>query len=233
MPVFALGRQIAFPRVELAEPDGLLAVGGDLTPARLIHAYTLGIFPWYSQGSPILWWSPDPRLVLFPEDFHLPRSLRRTLNSRRFRITFDTCFSEVVTACAAAQRPQGAGTWLVPEMQRAYNLLHRAGLAHSVEVWEGQDLAGGLYGIALGRVFFGESMFYSRPNASKVALVNLVGLLRSRGFIMLDCQQTTEHMLRFGAREIPRSLFIRLLQQGLEMSGEGGRPEVRPAPRKE
>lgn len=222
MPVYALGRQIAFPPVEMAELDGLLAVGGDLSPARLIHAYTLGIFPWYGPGSPILWWSPDPRLALFPEAFHVPRSLRRILNSRRFRITCDTCFAQVAVACAGMLRAQGPGTWLVPEMQQAYGLLHQAGLAHSVEVWEAGELAGGLYGIALGRIFFGESMFHTRPNASKVALVELMRLLKAWKFQLLDCQQTTAHMLRHGAREIPRSLFLKLLQQALEHPGVVG-----------
>ncbi|HDQ41403.1 MAG TPA: leucyl/phenylalanyl-tRNA--protein transferase [Desulfonatronum sp.] len=216
MPVHALGRQIAFPLVEMAEPDGLLAVGGDLSPARLIHAYTLGIFPWYGPGAPILWWSPDPRLVLFPEDLHIPRSLRRVLNSGRFCVTYDTCFDEVIAACANTSRRQGPGTWLVPEMQQAYCLLHQAGVAHSVEVWEKNDLVGGLYGLALGRAFFGESMFHARANASKVALVDLIGILRAWKFQLVDCQQTTEHMLRHGAREIPRQLFLKLLQQALE-----------------
>ncbi len=216
MPVHALGRQIAFPLVEMAEPDGLLAVGGDLSPARLIHAYTLGIFPWYGPGSPILWWSPDPRLVLFPEDMHIPRSLRRVLNSRLFQVSYDTCFDEVVAACATVDRAQGPGTWLVPEMQKAYGLLHQAGVAHSVEVWERGALVGGLYGLALGRVFFGESMFHIRPNASKVAVVELIERLRTWEFQLVDCQQTTEHMQRHGAREIPRSLFMKVLQQAQE-----------------
>lgn len=216
MPLHALGREIAFPLVEMAEPDGLLAVGGDLSPARLIHAYTLGIFPWYGPGSPILWWAPDPRLVLFPSEFHIPRSLRRVLNGKRFHITFDTCFARVISACAGKTRPQGPGTWLVPEMQQAYCLLHQAGLAHSVEVWSEDALVGGLYGIALGRAFFGESMFFLQSNASKVALAALIERLGNWGFELIDCQQTTEHMLRHGAREIPRSMFMRLLDRALE-----------------
>lgn len=216
MPVYALGNLIAFPPLELSEPDGLLAVGGDLSPARLIHAYTQGIFPWYGPNSPILWWSPDPRLVLFPEAFHVSRSLRRVLNSKKFRVTYDTCFDRVVEACARAIRPQGPGTWLVPEMQQAYGLLHQAGLAHSVEAWAEGKLAGGVYGIALGRAFFGESMFHVRPNASKVALAHLVQKLTSWDFQLIDCQQTTGHMLRHGAREVPRTLFMRLLHHALE-----------------
>ncbi len=216
MPVYALGSQIVFPLVEMAEPNGLLAVGGDLHPARLIQAYTLGIFPWYGPNSPILWWSPDPRLALFPEDFHVSRSLRRVLNSRRFEVSYDTCFARVVAACADAVRSQGPGTWLVPEMQRAYGLLHQAGLAHSAEVWEEGELVGGLYGVALGRAFFGESMFHVRNNASKVALADLVRRLRAWGFHLIDCQQATEHMMRHGAREIPRRLFTKLLHKALE-----------------
>lgn len=221
MPIHVLGRQIVFPPVEMAEPDGLLAVGGDLSPARLIHAYTSGIFPWYGPGSPILWWSPDPRLVLFPKSFHIPRSLRRILNSGRFHVTYDTCFDRVIAACAEVVRDT-PGTWLVPEMQQAYRLLHRAGLAHSVEVWEGGGLAGGLYGFALGRAFFGESMFHIRPNASKVALVNLMCRLRAWKFHLVDCQQTTKHMLRHGAREIRRSHFMELLRQALNQPEVAG-----------
>jgi leucyl/phenylalanyl-tRNA--protein transferase len=216
MPIYALGSHLAFPRVEMAEPDGLLAVGGDLSPARLIQAYTQGIFPWYGPSSPILWWSPDPRPVLFPKDFHIPRSLRRVLNSRRFEVSYDTCFARVVAACADAVRPQGSGTWLVPEMQQAYYLLHQAGLAHSAEVWAGGELVGGLYGVALGRAFFGESMFHLRDNASKVALTDLVKRLRAWDFQLIDCQQATEHMIRHGAREIPRRLFMKLLHKALE-----------------
>ncbi len=213
MPVHALHPQIIFPPVEQAEPDGLLAVGGDLSPERLLHAYSKGIFPWYGPGSPILWWSPDPRLVLFPEELHVSRSLRKVLRREPFQVSFDRAFPEVIGYCAAASRPDGPGTWLVPDMQRAYNLLHEVGLAHSVEVWESGELVGGLYGVALGRVFFGESMFHLRPNASKVALVHLVQRLRRWDFQLLDCQQTTAHMQRFGAREIRRWEFMTILEE--------------------
>lgn len=210
MTVYLLPQDtIAFPHPALAEPDGLLAVGGDLSPQRLMAAYSRGIFPWYCEDTPILWWSPDPRLVLFPDELHVPRSLRRTINSRRFTVTVDVAFNKVVEACATAPRPGQPGTWLLPEMRRAYKRLHRGGLAHSVEAWDADgNLVGGIYGVDLGRVFFGESMFFARPDASKTALVWLVRLLRHWRYGFMDCQQTTAHMLRFGAREIPRAEFM-------------------------
>ncbi|SDB01748.1 leucyl/phenylalanyl-tRNA--protein transferase [Desulfonatronum thiosulfatophilum] len=213
MPVYALNHRIVFPPVENAEPDGLLAVGGDLTPERLFHAYSLGIFPWYAPGSPILWWSPDPRLVLFPEELHISSSLRKFLRRNAFQVSFDKAFKYVITRCATVPRPNGPGTWLVPEMRCAYIKLHEVGVAHSVEVWEGGELVGGIYGVALGRIFFGESMFHTRANASKVALIHLVQRLRRWDFQVLDCQQTTQHMLRFGAREIPRTQFMTILEE--------------------
>ncbi|MFW5734727.1 MAG: leucyl/phenylalanyl-tRNA--protein transferase, partial [Oceanidesulfovibrio sp.] len=160
---------VGFPDPQGADPDGLLAVGGDLSPRRLAAAYAMGIFPWYHQGSPILWWSPDPRLVLEPSRLHVPKSLRRVLNKGRFRFTLDQDFQAVMRNCARAPRPQGDGTWIVEEMVQAYVTLHQAGFAHSVEVWRNDRLAGGLYGVALGRVFFGESMFFLEPDASKAA----------------------------------------------------------------
>lgn len=223
MPVYLLPPdRIAFPHPERADPCGLLAVGGDLSPARLLLGYSRGIFPWYSDGEPILWWSPDPRLALFPEELHVPRSLRRVLNRGRYAITLDTAFPAVIRACARVPRPQRAGTWLTPEMVRAYETLHRMGRAHSVEAWQDGELAGGLYGVALGRVFFGESMFHRAPDASKACLVRLVELLQGWGFTLLDCQQTTPHMQRFGAREIPRSEFLQRLESAvLEGRGPG------------
>ncbi|TVR01906.1 MAG: leucyl/phenylalanyl-tRNA--protein transferase [Desulfovibrionales bacterium] len=213
MPVHALSPRILFPPVEHAEPDGLLAVGGDLSPERLLHAYSKGIFPWYGPGSPILWWTPDPRLVLFPQELHIPRSLGKLMRKSSFHVSFDRDFPRVIAHCAAMPRRGGPGTWLVPEMQIAYNLLHDVGLAHSVEIWEDGVLVGGLYGVALGRVFFGESMFHVRPNASKFALVHLVRRLRRWNFQMVDCQQTTPHMQRFGAREIRRPEFMAILEE--------------------
>lgn len=215
MTIYRLFEQPVFPDPEEADPDGLLAIGGDLSPRRLVTAYALGIFPWYAEGSPILWWTPDPRLVLFPGELHVPASLRRVLNSGRFRFSLDTAFAEVMRACAGAQRPGQSGTWIVPDMLRAYQELHRLNLAHSAEAWLDGELVGGVYGVALGGVFFGESMFHKTANASKALFVTLVRWLGERGCEMIDCQQTTPHMLRFGARELPRREFLVRLRQGL------------------
>ncbi len=212
MPIFSLSKDIAFPPPELAEPDGLLALGGDLSPERLILAYRMGIFPWYSENTPILWWSPDPRLVLFVDELHVSHSLKRVLKKNRFRVTVDRAFHRVIHECASVRIERGEETWLVPEMIRAYQRLHRLGYAHSVESWLDDELAGGLYGIAIGRVFFGESMFSRVSEASKVAFVHLVDRLTRSGYALVDCQVTTQHMKRFGAREIPRSEFLKLLR---------------------
>ena len=216
MPVFQLYDAPVFPHPDLAEEDGLLALGGDLSVPRLLQAYAWTVFPWYSEETPLLWWSPDPRLVLFCDEFHMPRSLRRTLNKGEFRLSVDQSFEQIIQGCARAKRPEGEGTWLTPEMIDAYSELHRQGHAHCVATWQGEELVGGIYGVALGRIFYGESMFYSVPNASKAALVALVQVLRERGFTAMDCQQTTAHMLRFGAREIPRGQLLHLVQKGLE-----------------
>lgn len=212
-----------FPDVEQAErePDGLLAVGGDLSSERLLNAYRQGIFPWYSQGQPILWWSPDPRLVLYPQRLRVSRSLRKTLRRRYFTVTLDQAFGAVIEACAGA-RPGASGTWLVPDMRRAYTHLHHQHLAHSVEVWADGELAGGLYGVAVGRVFFGESMFSRRSDASKVALVYLVDRLLSWGYALIDCQVYTEHLERMGAEEIARPLFTQLLDTWCQLPGRAG-----------
>jgi len=207
MPVFRLIDKPVFPSPEFAEPDGLLAIGGDLHPARLIMAYSLGIFPWFSEGDPILWWSPAPRLVLFPGEFHLPRRLRRTLNAHTFALSADTAFAEVVAGCATASGRREQGTWITPEMQRAYSRLHELGFAHSIECWRDGQLAGGLYGVCLDRIFFGESMFTRVTGASKVALAILVQQALRLGIAMIDCQMTTGHLLRFGARELTREAF--------------------------
>ena len=201
-----------FPPVRMAlrDPDGLLAAGGDLAPNRLLRAYRHGIFPWYGPGEPILWWSPDPRTVLFPERLHISRRLARTLRQDRFRISYDTCFERVVSACAAP-RPEVRGTWITPEMTAAYLQLHTLGHAHAIEVWQGESLVGGLYGVALGRVFFGESMFSSVRDASKVALVHLCARLRHLGYGLLDCQVVSGHLLRMGAEQLPRTRFLSLL----------------------
>lgn len=212
MAIFSLNKDLVFPPPDLAEPDGLLAIGGDLSPRRLLLAYRQGIFPWYAPGTPILWWSPDPRLVLFPDELRISHSLRRVLKKARFRVTFDAAFRAVIEACALVRIRQGEETWLVPEMIEAYHRLHRMGAAHSVETWLDGQLVGGLYGVAVGRVFFGESMFSIVSDASKVALVHLVERLKGSGYDFIDCQVTTKHLLRMGAREIPRTEFLERLQ---------------------
>jgi leucyl/phenylalanyl-tRNA--protein transferase len=211
MPVFRLTQELAFPPPHYAEPDGLLAVGGELSSERLLLAYQQGIFPWYSSETPPLWWSPDPRLVLFPEELKVSKSLQRVLKKNAFRVTFDQAFLDVIQRCALVRRGYGEGTWILPEMVNAYHLLHQLGYAHSVESWQEGELVGGLYGVAIGRVFFGESMFTQKTDASKVALVRLVQLLRHWDFDLIDCQVTTAHLQRLGAREISRKEFLRHL----------------------
>ncbi|MBP6808669.1 MAG: leucyl/phenylalanyl-tRNA--protein transferase [Chromatiaceae bacterium] len=213
-----------FPDVSLAErePDGLLAIGGDLDPRRLLNAYRHGIFPWFSAGDPILWWSPDPRTVLLPNRVHISRSLAKTLRRGHFQITLDQAFHQVIGACAGLRR-HGNGTWLVPMMIRAYQRLHRAGWAHSVEVWQDGDLVGGLYGVSLGRVFFGESMFSLVSDASKVALVHLCRTLEDRGYGLIDCQMATDHLLSLGALQIPRAAFTATLEL---LCADPGTPEL-------
>lgn len=202
----------AFPPLECAldDPPGLLAAGGDLRPERLLTAYRQGVFPWYEEPQPILWWSPDPRTVLFPDELHLAASLRRTLRRRIYEVTADRCFERVIAACAAP-RPGAHGTWIGPDMRKAYCALHHLGHAHSFEAWHGQELLGGLYGIAIGNIFFGESMFSRADDASKVAFVHLAGQLRAWGFTLIDCQQDTPHLRRLGARCIPRARFRDIL----------------------
>lgn len=209
-----------FPPVENAaqEPDGLLAVGGDLSPTRLLNAYRHGIFPWYSSEQPILWWAPDPRTVLFPERIRISRSLGKTLRNRNYQFTFDSAFTEVINACATPQ-PGREETWITEEMKQAYIQLHRLGFAHSAEVREKNRLVGGLYGIAIGRVFFGESMFSLVRDASKIALVHLAHSLADRGFGVIDCQVYTPHLISLGAEEIERRRFCDLLQRYCNQPG--------------
>lgn len=205
-----------FPPAEeaLREPDGLLALGGDLSPERLAYAYRHGIFPWYSDDQPILWWSPDPRCVLFPDQIHVSRSLRRTLNQRQFRITTDQAFRRIIHLCGST-RPEG--TWITDEMEQAYIELHRQGLAHSIEAWNHRnELVGGLYGLAIGRCFFGESMFSLETNASKTILVHLCGELAQSGYRLMDCQVESPHLLRMGARTIPREQFLTILGETID-----------------
>ncbi len=216
MPVFRLNRDIIFPDPGLAEPNGLLAIGGDLSPARLLTAYRQGIFPWYSDADPILWWSPMPRLVLFPEQFHLPKRLARTIRQQIFQVTADTAFAEVIDTCAAIREENGEGTWITTAMKQAYITLHEQGYAHSMECWFEGKLVGGLYGICLDRVFFGESMFSSKTDASKVALVSLVRYAEKTGIRAIDCQMTTQHLLSFGSREIDRDQFQELLERFIQ-----------------
>ncbi len=212
-----------FPPVELASPEGLLAVGGDLRAERLIEAYRHGIFPWYNPGQPILWWSPDPRTVLFPAKLHVAHSLRKTLRRKKFTVTLDTAFREVMQACAARRddRP-GHGTWITPEMIEAYCLLHERGLAHSVESWLDGKLVGGLYGVALGSAFFGESMFAHATDASKVAFVQLVRQLQCWGFGLIDCQLPSVHLTSLGAEPIRRRDFLERLERALQQPGRPG-----------
>jgi leucyl/phenylalanyl-tRNA---protein transferase len=207
-----LGPTDRFPPLEqaLADPDGLLAAGGTLDAARLIDAYRQGIFPWSSDGQPLLWWSPDPRMVLFADEFRVSRSLRKRIREGRLEIRVDTAFDEVMAACAEPRDGQ-AGTWITAAMRRAYGDLHRLGYAHSVEAWRDGCLAGGLYGVAIGRVFFGESMFARATDASKVALAHLVAMLREQGVPIIDCQQQTSHLASLGARPIPRAEFAAIL----------------------
>jgi leucyl/phenylalanyl-tRNA--protein transferase len=203
-----------FPPVEqaLSQPNGLLAAGGNLTPARLLDAYRHGIFPWFNADDPILWWSPDPRMVLFPGEFKISHSLRKTLRNQVYEMRADTAFEQVMRACAAPRNGQ-VGTWIHEDMIAAYSILHRMGYAHSVETWQDGELVGGLYGVAIGRMFYGESMFSRRSDASKVALAHLASQLRRWNFGMIDCQMNTRHLASLGAHEIPRAEFVNKLQE--------------------
>lgn len=207
---------LIFPPPELAEKDGLLAIGGDLRPERLLLAYSMGIFPWFDEDSPIMWWSLDPRMVLFPNKLKVTASLRQTLRSGRFQVTFDEAFNQVIAACAGINRPNQDGTWINAEMIKAYQALHQEGYAHSVEVWRENQLAGGLYGVSLGRIFFGESMFFRQSNASKVALWHLTERLKGWGFQLIDTQQDTQHLRSLGAETVSGEAFNKLLRQALQ-----------------
>ena len=213
-----------FPPVGSAEqePNGLLAVGGDLEPVRLLNAYRSGIFPWYSQGQPILWWSPSPRLVLFPDKLRVSRSLRKSLRNKPFSVSFDRAFDDVIRACAVPRGGQDQSTWITEEMKLAYQTLHKLGYAHSVEVWNEEQLIGGLYGIAIGRVFFGESMFSRQPDGSKIGLVYLTRTLLEWQFELIDCQVHSAHLITLGAEEISRPRFIQLLNRHCALPGRCG-----------
>jgi leucyl/phenylalanyl-tRNA--protein transferase len=216
MPVYLLSDDLVFPSPQLAPKEGLLAVGGDLSRERLLLAYRKGIFPWYSRYEPILWWSPDPRLVLYPAELNVSKSLQKTIKKGLFRVTMDQAFEAVIHACAQSRTSADEGTWIVEEMIDAYCNLHEFGFAHSVEAWQDERLAGGLYGVSLGRCFFGESMFTRISNASKVAFVALVKHLQALNFDLIDCQVTTPHLLRFGAREISRTRYLSELEKSLK-----------------
>lgn len=215
MPVFQLGDEVIFPPVHLASKSGILAVGGDLSPGRILTAYRHGVFPWYSDDDPIVWWAPDPRFVLFPEELRISRSMKKVLRHDVFRITYDHDFLGVISSCQKSRRKQ-KGTWITEDMLRAYHTLHLLGYAHSVEAWYGEKLVGGIYGISLGSCFFGESMFSLMSNASKAALIHLVNRLKELKFKFLDCQVYTAHMETLGARFIPRAEFSRLLKKALK-----------------
>lgn len=214
MPIFLLSEKLAFPPPRLATSDGLLAIGGDLSVERLLLAYSSGIFPWYSEADPILWWSPDPRLILFPNALHVSRRFERLLRRQPFQITFNRCFEKVIRNCAQVQRAGQRGTWITASMIDAYIQLHQRGYAHSVESWQDGVLAGGLYGVSCGTCFFGESMFSRFSNASKAAFVALVRRLQQWRFSLIDCQIVTAHLQQFGAQEVSRKRFLQLLRRG-------------------
>jgi leucyl/phenylalanyl-tRNA--protein transferase len=230
MPVYQIPEELLFPDPELAEEDGLLGVGGDLSPARLLLAYANGIFPWYSKGEPIMWWSPDPRCVLRPEKLKVATSLRQALKKGNYEVRFDTCFEEVIRRCSATKRKGQRGTWITGEMQEAYIRLHELGYAHSTEIFMDGELAGGLYGVSIGGTYSGESMFHLRPEASKIALYHLVERLKERGYPLIDCQVTNQHLLSLGAEEMPRKEFLKQLIKNRETPGYNGRwaPASRP-----
>ncbi|MDL1963752.1 MAG: leucyl/phenylalanyl-tRNA--protein transferase [Deltaproteobacteria bacterium] len=223
MVVFLLSDKIIFPPPHFAGSEGLLAIGGDLGKERLLLAYRMGIFPWFSENEPIMWWSPDPRLVLYPQDLRVSKSLKKVINKNIFQVTIDSFFEQVISLCAQIRLQKNEATWLCEDMIEAYCDLHEAGYAHSVEVWYKGELAGGLYGVALGKSFFGESMFTRISNASKVAFTALVEYLKTLSFDMIDCQIPTEHLKSFGAREIPRSIFLKQLNESLKEPTKKGR----------
>ena len=210
-----LANNSPFPPLDsaLQEPNGLLAAGGDLSPERLLAAYRRGIFPWYNSGQPILWWSPNPRMVLFPDELKISRSLARRLKNSDYEVRYDTAFRQVMLACAEARRPQQDGTWITEDIIEGYCKLHELGYAHSAETWVGNQLVGGVYGVAIGRMFYGESMFHHATDASKIAFARLVQRLRMQGFGMLDCQMKTAHLASLGAREITRAEFSQRLAE--------------------
>ncbi len=222
MSVYFLTDEIIFPHPSEALEDGLLALGGDLSSERILEAYKHGIFPWFPEDSPILWWSTDPRMVLFPDELKVSKSLQQVINSRKFEVRFDTQFREVIEQCSRVPRKEQDGTWITDEMKDAYCILHNEGVCHSVETYYKGELAGGLYGISIGKVFFGESMFFLQRDASKVALYHLVEKLKEWDFHLIDVQQETSHMKRMGARSIDRSEFLELLATAVKAESHTG-----------
>lgn len=215
MPIYELTNELLFPSPHLAHEEGILAIGGDLRPERLLLAYQKGIFPWYSPHEPIMWWSPDPRFVLYPDQLRVSRSMRPVLNQKRFQITYDQAFRQVIQNCKTMPRPGQRGTWITGEMLDAYVTLHQLGFAHSVEAWQDNELVGGLYGVSLGSCFFGESMFAKVANASKAAFITLVKDISPKGCTLIDCQVYTDHLDSLGAEEVPRETFLAELADGL------------------
>jgi leucyl/phenylalanyl-tRNA---protein transferase len=215
MPFFRLSEKLDFPPAHFARSDGLLCVGGDLSSKRLILAYENGIFPWYSENEPLLWWSPDPRLVLFPDNIHISQSLKKKIKKSPFDIKIDNSFEQTIRSCALVRKKKNEDTWILPEMVDSYIKLHKLGYAHSIEAWKDNKLVGGLYGVCIGGSFFGESMFSFVSDASKTALVALARLLKKNSFDLIDCQVTTQHLLDMGAAEIPRSEFLDIIKKSI------------------
>lgn len=212
--IFCLGKSIAFPPVELAEKNGMLAIGGDLSTERLLEAYSRGIFPWYNDDEEMVWWSPNPRCVLYPEKVHISKTMAKTLRKNTFAITFDKNFADVIRSCKKERTGQD-GTWITDGILNAYTKLHEMGYAHSVEAWQGEALAGGLYGVSLGGIFFGESMFSDVADASKAALITLCRKLAAIGFHCIDCQVSSEHLMSLGAELVPREFFTALVKKSM------------------
>ncbi|MGK0469120.1 leucyl/phenylalanyl-tRNA--protein transferase [Clostridium sp.] len=216
MPIYGLSNDLVFPDPSLSEQDGLLAINGDLTPQRLLLAYSTGIFPWFSDEEPILWWSPDPRFIVYPKDVKISHSMKKTLKKKRFRVSFDTCFRDVISNCSNIRKD--TGTWITDEMIEAYCKLHKLGFAHSVETFYEDKLVGGLYGVSIGKCFFGESMFSTMDNASKVAFITLSKVLEEKDFNLIDCQVHTNHLESLGGVFISRKDFLSLLKKGISIA---------------
>lgn len=222
MRIHQLSHELKFPSPEEATAEGILAIGGDLRPERLMLAYHQGIFPWYSDETPILWWSPNPRFVLYPDNLKVSKSMKQVLRKNQFKITFDTAFDQVITECQQMPRNDQDGTWITDELKEAYGELHRTGFAHSVEVWEDNELVGGLYGVSLGKVYFGESMFAKRSNASKAGFITLVQAMKKKGIQLIDCQVHTKHLESLGAQDISRKEYLRYLDVLLDFDSLQG-----------